>query len=131
MSFLAFKYIYDFVRDVIFDIFRWAWVSVEKEVPVNFLIDLLDRRSTLRPAEVMVYGRVWGKHACADLTGISALMGLGVRAFTIGQAAIKAASSKVAKHGKACSDNQHVFIPFVFDTFGFLAPEVVDLLHRV
>ncbi|AES81822.1 hypothetical protein MTR_7g100970 [Medicago truncatula] len=30
-----------------------------------------------------------------------------------------------------CSDNQHVFIPFVFDTFGFIASEVVDLLHRV
>ena len=30
-----------------------------------------------------------------------------------------------------CSDNQHAFIPFAFDTFGFLAPEVVDLLHRV
>jgi len=29
------------------------------------------------------------------------------------------------------SDNQHAFIPFAFDTFGFLAPEVVDLLHRV
>jgi len=43
----------------------------------------------------------------------------------------KAASSKVAKHEKACSDNQHVFIPFAFDTFGFLAPEAVDLLHRV
>jgi len=39
--------------------------------------------------------------------------------------------SKVAKHKKTCSDNQHAFIPFAFDTFGFLAPEVVGLLHRV
>jgi len=37
----------------------------------------------------------------------------------------------VATHEKACSDNQHAFIPFAFDTFDFLAPEVVDLLHRV
>jgi hypothetical protein len=58
-------------------------------------------------------------------------VGLGVRPFTVGQSALKAALSKVAKHEKACSDNQHVFIPFAFDTFGFLAPEVVDLLHRV
>ena len=58
-------------------------------------------------------------------------MGLGAGPFTVGQAALKAASSKVAKHEKACSDNQHAFIPFVFDTFGFLAPEAVDLLHRV
>ncbi|MFS8010861.1 hypothetical protein Hanom_Chr14g01301951 [Helianthus anomalus] len=28
-------------------------------------------------------------------------------------------------------DNQHVFIPFAFDTFGFLAPEAVELLSRV
>jgi len=35
------------------------------------------------------------------------------------------------KHEKVCSNNQHAFIPFTFDTFGFLAPEVVDLLHRV
>jgi len=37
----------------------------------------------------------------------------------------------VVKHEKTCFDNQHAFIPFAFDTFGFLAPEVVDLLHRV
>jgi hypothetical protein len=37
----------------------------------------------------------------------------------------------VVKHEKACSDNQHAFIPFAFDTFGFLAPDVVDLLQRV
>jgi hypothetical protein len=37
----------------------------------------------------------------------------------------------MAKHEKACSDNQHAFIPFAFDTFGFLASEVVGLLHRV
>jgi len=36
----------------------------------------------------------------------------------------------VAKHEKSCFDNQHVFIPFAFDAFGFIAPEVVDLLHR-
>jgi len=27
--------------------------------------------------------------------------------------------------------NQHAFIPFAFDIYGFLAPEVVDILHRV
>jgi hypothetical protein len=37
----------------------------------------------------------------------------------------------VAKHDKVFSDNQHAFIPFAFNTFGFLAPEAVDLLHRV
>jgi len=79
----------------------------------------------------MLYGWVGGKYACVDLTGVSPLVGLGVGAFTVGHAALKAASSKVAKHEKARSDNQHAFIPFAFDTFGLLAPEVVDLLHRV
>jgi len=44
---------------------------------------------------------------------------------------LKVVSSKVDKHEKTCSDNQHAFIPFVFDTFGFLAPEIVDLLRGV
>jgi len=127
----GFKYRHDFVRDVLFDIFRRAGVLVKKEAPVNFLSDPLDRKSTHRPANVMVYGWVGGKHACVNLTGVLPLLGLGVGAFTVGQAALKAASSKVAKHEKTCADNQHAFIPFAFDTFGFLASEVVDLLHRV
>nr|GEX25847.1 signal recognition particle, SRP19 subunit [Tanacetum cinerariifolium] len=47
------------------------------------------------------------------------------------QTALKAASDKVTKHEKACIENQHVFIPFAFDTFGFLAPNAVKLLSRV
>jgi hypothetical protein len=43
----------------------------------------------------------------------------------------KAASSKMAKYEKTCFDNQHVFIPFAFDTFGFITPEDVSLLERV
>jgi hypothetical protein len=79
----------------------------------------------------MVYGWVGGKHACVDLTEVSPLVGLRVGAFMVGQTALKAAPNKVAKHEKACSDNQHAFIPFAFDTFRFLAPEGVNLLHRV
>nr|GEY21983.1 hypothetical protein [Tanacetum cinerariifolium] len=48
-----------------------------------------------------------------------------------GQAALKAESSKVAKHEKACLENQHMFIPYAFDTFGFLAPEAEEFLTRV
>ena len=100
-------------------------VSVKKEAPVNFPTDPLDRRSTLRHMDV------GGKHACVDLTGVSLLVGLGVGHFTMGQKVLKVVSSKVAKHEKACTDNQHIFISFAFDTFGFLAPEAVVLLHRV
>jgi hypothetical protein len=50
--------------------------------------------------------------------------GTGGWGFYCGRVALKAALSKMAKHIKVCSDNQHVFIPFAFDTFGFLAPDV-------
>jgi hypothetical protein len=56
-----------------------------------------------------------------DLTGVSPLVGLTTRDFIAGHAALKAASKKVAKHE---------FILFAFDTFGFLAPDVVDILQN-
>ncbi|GJR59436.1 hypothetical protein Tco_1501598 [Tanacetum coccineum] len=125
------KYRHDMVRDVLFDICRRAGISTKKEAPVNFLTDPSDGRSTLRPADVLVFGWVGGKHACVDLTGVSPLVGLSSRGFTVGQAALKAASCKVAKHEKACIKNQHVFIPFAFDSFDFLAPEAMKLLTKV
>jgi hypothetical protein len=51
--------------------------------------------------------------------------------FTVGQTTLKAASNKVVKHESACSNNQHAFIQFAFDTFGFLAPDAVNMLKRV
>jgi hypothetical protein len=78
-----------------------------------------------------VYGLIGGKHACVNLTGVSPLVGLRAGDFIAGKAAPKVASNKVVKHENACCDNQHVFIPFAFDTFGFLTPDVVDLLQRV
>ncbi|MCI44272.1 auxilin-like protein, partial [Trifolium medium] len=55
---------------------------------------------------ILVCGWTGGKHACVDLTGVSPLVGLRSGNFIVGQWALKAASSKVAKHEKACSDNQ-------------------------
>nr|GEV26716.1 auxilin-like protein [Tanacetum cinerariifolium] len=127
----AFKCRPDMVNDVLLDACRRAEIAAKKEAPLNFLTDPLDGRSTLRPADVLIFGWVRGKHACVDLTGVSPLVGLSCRGFTIRQAALKAASYKVTKHEKACIENRHVFIPFAFDTFGFLAPEVVALLNRV
>ncbi|GJZ88958.1 putative reverse transcriptase domain-containing protein [Tanacetum coccineum] len=112
-------------------ILKRVGISSKKEAPVNFLTDPSDGRSTLRPADVLVFGWVGGKHAYVDLTAVSPLVGLSSRGFTAGQTALKAASSKVTKHEKTCIENQHVFISFAFDTFGFLAPEAVELLSRV
>ncbi|GKB48186.1 hypothetical protein Tco_0898939 [Tanacetum coccineum] len=119
------------VRDVLFDICRRAGISVKKEVHVNFLTDLSDGRSTLRPVDVLDFRWVGGKYACVDLTRASPLMALNGRSFTVGHAALKVASCKITKHEKTCIKNQHVFIPFAFETFSFLAPEAVELLNRV
>jgi len=43
---------------------------MKKKAHLNFLSDLLNRRSTLRSPDVMVYGWIGGKHACVDLTGV-------------------------------------------------------------
>lgn len=69
---------------------------------MNFLTNPLDGRSTLRPADVLVFGWVGGKHACVDLTGVSSPIGLSSRGFTVGQT-----------------------------TFSFLALEAVELLNGV
>jgi hypothetical protein len=78
-----------------------------------------------------VYGWIGGKHACVDLTGVSPLVGLRTEDFIAGLATLKAASNKMVKHEKVCSNNQHAFIPFAFDTFAFLARDAVNLLQRV
>ncbi|GKB63897.1 hypothetical protein Tco_0920083 [Tanacetum coccineum] len=87
----GFKYRHDMVRDVLFDICRRAWISAKKDAPVNFLTDPSDGRSTLRPADVLIFGWVGGKHACVDLTGVSPLVRLSSQGFTVGQTALKAA----------------------------------------
>ncbi|KAJ0932964.1 hypothetical protein HanPSC8_Chr04g0179671 [Helianthus annuus] len=92
-----------------------CWLTPSFNLPlssisVNFLTDPLEGRSTLRPADILVFGWVGGKHACVDPTGVSPLVGLGSSAFTVGRAALKAASGL---------DNRHLFIPFAFNTFGF------------
>nr|GEW99939.1 putative reverse transcriptase domain-containing protein [Tanacetum cinerariifolium] len=112
-------------------ILKRAEISTMKEALVNFLIDPRDERSTLRSTDVLIFGWVGGKHACVDLTGVSPLVGLSSRGFTVGQAAVKAASCKVTKHEKASIENQHVFISFAFDTFDFLAFEAMKILNRI
>ncbi|KAL5704885.1 hypothetical protein ACHQM5_023249 [Ranunculus cassubicifolius] len=117
----GFKYRHDHVRDTVFDMLWRAGVPAKKEAPVNFLTNPQEGRSMPIPADVLVYRWIGGRHACVDLTGISPLVGLGSWVFTAGQAADKAALAKVEKHEKVCLDNQHEFIPFAFDTFGYLS----------
>jgi hypothetical protein len=78
---------------------------VKKEASVNFLIDPQEGRSTLRSADIMMYGWVWEKQVCLNLTGFFPLVGPRAEDFTVEWAAFKAASSKMTKHEKLCSDN--------------------------
>jgi hypothetical protein len=126
-----FKYRHEFVRDALFIFFWRARISVEKKAHVSFLTNPQEGRSSVRPANIMVNGWGGGKHACVNLTRISPLIGLRTETFTMWQTTLKVASSKVAKHEKTCYNSQHAFIPFAFDIFGFLTPEVVSLLQRV
>jgi hypothetical protein len=66
-----------------------------------------------------------------DLTGVSPLVGLWRGTFIVAQTALKVALCKVDKYEKTCLDNQHAFLHFAFDTFIFLAPEIVSLLQRL
>ncbi|MFS7917653.1 putative exostosin [Helianthus anomalus] len=100
------KYRHDLVRDVLYDVLKRAGISAKKEAP-------------------------GGKHACVDLTGVSPLVGLRDHGFVAGQAITKSEAGKVAKHEKACIENEHVFLPFAFDTFGALSPDAVRFLKRV
>jgi hypothetical protein len=68
-----------------------------------------------------------GKHVCVDLIGVFPLVGFGLEIFQWDGHP----SSKMVKHEKVCFDNQHIFILFAFDTFGFLTPEAIYLLKRV
>ncbi|KAM0004336.1 putative exostosin [Helianthus debilis subsp. tardiflorus] len=125
----GFKYRHDWVRDVLGDILRRAGISAKKEVPVNFPTDPLEGRSTRD--QRICSSLAGGKHACVDLTGVSPLVGLRENGFVVGLAARKAESKKEDKHAKACAENQHVFIPFAFDTFGSLVPEAINFLMKV
>ncbi|CAL5190146.1 unnamed protein product [Lathyrus oleraceus] len=74
-----FKYQHDLVRDVMFDIFRRAEVSMKKEAHVNFLTNSHEGRSTLRPPDILVYKWVGEKHACVDLIVAFPLVELGTK----------------------------------------------------
>jgi hypothetical protein len=68
---------------------------------------------------------------CVDSTEVLPLVELRTETFIVGQTTFKVASSKIVKHEKTCSDNQHIFIQFAFVTFRFLTPKVVSLLQKI
>lgn len=59
------------------------------------------------------------------------MVGVRTGGFTMSQATLKVASNEAAKHTKTCSNNQHTFIPFAFDTLDFLVIETVDLIEKI
>ena len=55
-EFIGFKYRHYIFHDVLCNVFRRAGVSVKKEAHVTSLTDPHDRRSSLRPMDVLVFG---------------------------------------------------------------------------
>lgn len=95
------------------------------------MTDPLDGRSMLKPTDVLILGWIGWKHACVDLTKVSPLIGMGDDVFTVGHTALEDASYKVSKQEKTCMTIQHMFIHFMFENFGFFAPDAVELLIGV
>ena len=58
-------------------------------------------------------------------------MELRTEGFIVGQTTFKVASNKIAKHENVCSDNQYVFIPFIFYNFDFLTQKIIDLFPKI
>ncbi|KAL8245689.1 hypothetical protein R6Q59_006905 [Mikania micrantha] len=56
----GFKYRHDWKRDVLWDILRRAGIFAKKEALVNFLTDPMEGRSTLRPADLLIFGWAGG-----------------------------------------------------------------------
>ncbi|GJX74848.1 putative reverse transcriptase domain-containing protein [Tanacetum coccineum] len=100
-------------------ILKRVGISAKKEAPVKFLTNPSDRISTLRPADVLVFGWVRGKHACVDLTGVSPLVGLrGIFEFYIGMLL-----GAILGRSKACRyvvDYERPFCKSYLDSNAFL-----------
>jgi hypothetical protein len=64
------------------------------------------------------------------LIEVFSLVGLGVEDFSVERTTFKAGSSKMTKHEKIYSDNQHIFIQFIFDTFNFQAAGALRRPHE-
>ncbi|MFS8011949.1 hypothetical protein Hanom_Chr14g01314981 [Helianthus anomalus] len=84
---------------------------------ISFSVVGICGRSTLRPTDVSCVrlGR-WETRLFGLYQGVP-LVGLRENSFVASQAVSKAESGKVAKHEKACAENQHVFIPFALIIF--------------
>lgn len=60
-------------------------------------------RSTLKLADILVYGWVGRKHAFVNLIGVSPMVKLRTGGFIVGRTTLKVVSSKVVKDEKVCS----------------------------
>ena len=100
------------------------------KAPVNFLSDLQDGRSTLgnRCFGVLVGRR---KNCMCEIDWCFPLMRLWTKTFIMRQTTLRGSSIKLSKRVKRCFYHQRTFIPIVFDTFNFLASNIVDLLKKV
>ncbi|KAL5717905.1 hypothetical protein ACHQM5_010858 [Ranunculus cassubicifolius] len=123
------KHRHDVVRDGLYDILRRAGIASKKEASLGFN----DERSSvvLRPADVLVYNWLNGKHTCVDLTCCSPLVGFVDGYFDKDKGLRNMVRKKYDKHDKACQDGGFEFLPFGFTSFGCLCEEAIDFMTRV
>ncbi|KAL5723796.1 hypothetical protein ACHQM5_007146 [Ranunculus cassubicifolius] len=121
------KHRHDTVRDGLHDILRRAGIASKKEADIG----LGDKDGRLRPADILVYGWVNGRHTCVDLTGNSPLVGFNGGPFDKERGLRLASKKKFEKHELACSKAGYEFIPFCFTTFGGMGEEAKEFMKRV
>ncbi|KAF5176956.1 hypothetical protein FRX31_033457 [Thalictrum thalictroides] len=117
---------HDHVRDILYDVVWQVGIQVKKEAPVNFLTDPTDGRSTLHPANVLIYNWSEGKQTCVHITRASPMVDIGNGIFEVGQAAIYAAVApeavKLLKRFQRIMDNNMMTVGgnvYIFRRVGF------------
>jgi hypothetical protein len=74
---------------------------------------------------------VGGKHICVDLIGVFPPVRLVLKILLWNGQPLKLLQVKQSNMRKCVSDNQHAFIPFLFDIFDFLTLKSVNFLKKV
>ncbi|XP_026445253.1 uncharacterized protein LOC113345800 [Papaver somniferum] len=122
------KFRHDMVRDLFVDLCYKVGVAARKEAALGFSSDT---KSSLKPADILVYNWKNCKDMCFDVTNVSPFSKGGNRSFTPDHAISAAITRKRNKYVDICSSSGYGFGVLVFSTLGELGDDVVVLLKRL
>jgi len=111
---------------------RQAGSRAVKDPPIILPVrDSQDNLTNLRPADLSILGDN-NVTSCVDVTIISNLCPSNIGSSAKpGKAVEVSQAKKVAKHEKACMENNLDFVPFAVDVCGVHGSVAIDLLHRL